>query len=61
MSAALVEMGFQRPKLKSKMSFKDLCITVLWAALAVMVGMGVVSSVQAVSPAVSQTSAVQGL
>ena len=61
MSATLVEMGFQRPKVKARMSLKDLCITALWAALAVMVGMGVVSSVQAVSPAVSQTSAVQGL
>ena len=61
MSATLVEMGFQRPKIKSKMSLKDLCITMLWAALAIMVGMGVVSSVQAVSPAVSQTSITQGL
>jgi hypothetical protein len=62
MSAALVEMGFQRPKIKSKMSLKDMCITTLWAVLAVMVGMGVVSSMQAVNPAVAETSSVvQGL
>lgn len=61
MSAALVEMGYQRPKIKSKLSLKDMCITVLWAALAVMVGMGVVSSVQAVYPAIAETSVTQGL
>ena len=61
MSTALVELGYQRPKIKLKMSLKELCIAAIWAALAVMVGMGVVGSVQAVNPSVAQTSVAQGL
>ena len=61
MATALVELGFQRPKQKIRMSFKETCITVAWATLAVLVGMGIVSSISAVNPLVAQSSTSVGL
>ncbi len=61
MSAVLAEMGYERPKIKHRTSYKDLLITMVWGALAILVGMGIVGSFQAVNPAISQTSVSQGL
>ena len=61
MSIALVELGFQKPKQRFRLSARDASLAVLWAAMALLVGMGVAYSVQAVSPSVTQSSSIQGL
>ena len=61
MSTALVELGFQKPKQRFRMSPKDICITVIWSGMALLVGMGVVYSVQSVNPSLTQSSNIQGL
>lgn len=61
MGKALVALGFERPKQRHKLSAKEACITAIWAGLAVLIGMGIVTSVSVVSPNVSESSAVAGL
>ena len=61
MSTALIELGFQKPKQRFRMSPKDMCMTVIWSAMALLIGMGVVYSVQSVNPSIAQSSTIQGL
>ena len=61
MSLALVELGYQKPKQRFRMSPKDMAITVVWSVMALLIGMGVVYSVQSVNPSVTQSSNIQGL
>ncbi len=61
MSTALIELGFEKPKQRFKMSPKDMCITVIWSVMALLIGMGVVYSVQSTNPSVARSSNIQGL
>ena len=61
MAIALVQLGFQRPKQKFRVSIRDICIMALWASLALLLGMGIVSSISAVNPSVALSSASTGL
>ncbi len=61
MSATLLSLGFQKPKQRFRLSARELCITVVWSAMALLVGMGIVYSVQTVNPSIAQSSNIQGL
>ena len=61
MSTALLELGFEKPKQRFRVTAKEMCITAVWSVMALLIGMGVVYSVQTVSPAVAQSSNIQGL
>lgn len=62
MSTALVELGFQRPKQqKFKFSVREACLTIAWAALVLMVGLSIASSIQSTDRVALDTSVSQGL
>lgn len=61
MSIALIELGFEKPKQRFRLSPKDMVITVIWSGMALLIGMGVVYSMQAANPSVAQSSNIQGL
>ncbi len=61
MSTALVKLGFQKPKQRFRVSAKEMCITAIWAAMALLIGMGIVRSLQTASPSGIQSSSIQGL
>lgn len=43
MSESLVSLGLDKPK---KLGFKELCMTAIWATLALCIGLSVASSIQ---------------
>ena len=62
MSTALIELGFQRPKMhKLKVTLRDICIIVAWVSLVLMVGLSVASSIQATDQVAYDSSVSQGL
>jgi len=61
MSLALLELGFEKPKQRFRVSAREMFITAVWSAMALLIGMGVVYSVQTVNPSVAQSSNIQGL
>jgi Na+/H+-dicarboxylate symporter len=56
MSETLVSLGLEKPK---KLGFKELCITAVWATLALFVGLSVATSVQAADDLNSAASMTQ--
>ena len=44
MSESLVSLGLDKPK---RIGFKELCMTAIWATLALCIGLSVASSIQA--------------
>ena len=62
MSTALVQLGYQRPKTqKFKMSVRDVCLTIAWSSLMLMVGLSVASSIQSSERLTFDNSISQGL
>lgn len=61
MSVALLELGYEKPKQRFRISPKEMIITVIWSAMALLIGMGVVYSAQSANPSSVQSSTVQGL
>ena len=62
MSTALVELGFQRPKMRDfKVTLRDICIIVAWTSLVLMIGLSVASSIQATDQIAFDNSVSQGL
>ncbi|MEI7632556.1 MAG: hypothetical protein WCJ60_04540 [bacterium] len=62
MSTALIELGFQRPKMHQlKVTLREICIIVAWVSLVLMVGLSVASSIQATDQVAYDISASQGL
>ncbi len=61
MSTALLELGFEKPKQRFRLSPKEMIITTVWSVMALLIGMGVVYSMQTVNPPIAQSSNIQGL
>ena len=61
MSDTLAQLGYERPKARVRFTFREACITIAWAALVLMVGLSVASSVQSGSSLAVDTSSAQGL
>ena len=61
MSTALVQLGYARHRQKFRMSAKEICITVAWASLALLIGLGIASSLQTANPVTADSPTSQGL
>ncbi|NBU34509.1 hypothetical protein EB118_11995 [bacterium] len=46
MSEILTSIGIERPKAKVRFTFKEVCITIAWSALVLMVGLSIATAVQ---------------
>ena len=61
MSTALVQLGYARQRQKFRISAKEICITVAWASLALLIGLGIASSLQVANPVTTEIPVSQGL
>ena len=61
MSKVLLLLGIDRPKILYNLTFKEVCIWVAWASLAVLVGMGIANALYSQPTPIAQSSIIQGL
>jgi len=62
MSTALIELGYQKPKQKKfHVTVREVCLTIAWASLVLMVGLSIASSIQSTSGLAFDNSIAQGL